>query len=49
MVHCPAALADAVAEAATEAADAAGRLVFGPTPVRFPLTTSVVRCYADAK
>jgi DNA polymerase I len=49
MVHCPEALADAAAAAATEAADAAGRLVFGPTPVRFPLTTSVVRCYADAK
>ena len=26
-----------------------GRLVFGETPVRFPVTTAVVDCYADAK
>ncbi|AZQ74842.1 hypothetical protein EKH77_29840 [Streptomyces luteoverticillatus] len=26
-----------------------GRIAFGDTPVRFPLTTAVVRCYADAK
>ncbi|MEU1782636.1 hypothetical protein ABZ545_24590 [Streptomyces abikoensis] len=29
--------------------DRAGRIAFGDTPVRFPLTTAVVRCYADAK
>ena len=26
-----------------------GRLLFGATPVRFPVTTAVVSCYADAK
>ena len=31
------------------AGEEAGRLVFGPTPVRFPLTTAVVGCYGDAK
>ena len=36
--------------AAIEAAGLeAGRLVFGATPVRFPMTTAVVECYADAK
>jgi hypothetical protein len=39
---------DAVA-AVGEAAAEAGRLVFGPTPVRFPVTTAVVTSYADAK
>lgn len=32
-----------------EAAELAGRLTFGETPVRFPFTTAVVECYADAK
>ncbi|HBW17835.1 MAG TPA: bifunctional 3'-5' exonuclease/DNA polymerase, partial [Actinobacteria bacterium] len=49
IVHCPAGLADAVTAAVAEAAAAAGRLVFGATPVSFPMTTAVVRCYADAK
>ncbi len=49
IVHTPANLADEVAAAVTEAADEARRLVFGDTPVRFPLTTAVVDCYADAK
>ncbi len=49
MVHCPAEEADAVVEAIREAAEQAGRLTFGETPVRFPFTTTVVRCYADAK
>ncbi|PWI42340.1 bifunctional 3'-5' exonuclease/DNA polymerase [Streptomyces sp. ICBB 8177] len=49
VVHCPAALADAVVEAVREAGARAGRLVFGPTPVRFPLETRAVACYADAK
>jgi len=38
-----------VTEAVGSAAAEAGRLVFGPTPVRFPVTTSVVTTYADAK
>ncbi|KJS56358.1 bifunctional 3'-5' exonuclease/DNA polymerase [Streptomyces rubellomurinus] len=49
MVHTPANLADEVAAAVAEAAEEARRLVFGDTPVRFPLSTAVVDCYADAK
>jgi DNA polymerase I len=49
IVHCPEDLAAGVVSAITEAAAEAGRLVFGPTPVRFPVTTAVVRSYADAK
>ncbi|WP_369261030.1 bifunctional 3'-5' exonuclease/DNA polymerase [Streptomyces sp. R35] len=49
IVHCPAEEADAVVIAIREAADLAGRLTFGETPVRFPFTTAVVECYADAK
>jgi DNA polymerase family A len=48
VVHTPAALADQVVHVISSAAEEAGRLVFGPGPVRFPLTTSVVTCYADA-
>jgi DNA polymerase I len=32
-----------------EAAAEGGRLVFGDTAVRFPLSVAVVDCYADAK
>jgi len=49
LVHCPAELAHDVATAVAEAADEAGRTVFGVTQVRFPMTTAVVGCYADAK
>jgi len=49
IVHCPASLAEEVVAAVGEAAAEAGRLVFGPTPVRFPVTTAVVTSYADAK
>ncbi|MGW0509422.1 bifunctional 3'-5' exonuclease/DNA polymerase [Streptomyces olivaceoviridis] len=49
IVHCPAEEADAVVQAIRESAALAGRLTFGDTPVRFPFTTAVVRCYADAK
>ncbi|MER7706059.1 bifunctional 3'-5' exonuclease/DNA polymerase [Kitasatospora sp. NPDC097605] len=49
MVHTPANHADEVAAAVAAAADEAARLVFGDTPVRFPLSTAVVECYADAK
>ncbi|MFD0279336.1 bifunctional 3'-5' exonuclease/DNA polymerase [Kitasatospora sp. NPDC127111] len=49
MVHTPANLADEVAGAVTAAADEARLLVFGDTPVRFPLSTAIVDCYADAK
>lgn len=49
MVHTPVNLADQVVEAVAEAGEEARRLVFGDTPVRFPLSTAVVDCYADAK
>jgi DNA polymerase I len=49
IVHTPVQFADAVADAITAAADEASRLVFGPTPVRFPLDTRIVECYAEAK
>jgi len=49
IVHCPEDLAGDVVSAVDEAAAEAGRLVFGPTPVRFPVTTAVARSYADAK
>lgn len=49
IVHCPAEEAATVTAAITAAADAAGRIAFGPTPVRFPCTTAVVECYWDAK
>ncbi|MEH0830716.1 bifunctional 3'-5' exonuclease/DNA polymerase, partial [Micromonospora sp. CPCC 205714] len=48
MVHCPAGQAAAVAEAVTAAGARATRLLFGDTPVRFPLDLSTVDCYADA-
>jgi len=49
IVHCPESVVEPVLKAIGEAGAEAGRLVFGPTPVRFPLTTAVVGCYADAK
>ncbi|MHC6627012.1 bifunctional 3'-5' exonuclease/DNA polymerase [Streptomyces globosus] len=49
IVHCPAEEAEAVAKAIRAAGDRAARIAFGDTPVRFPFTTAVVECYADAK
>ncbi len=49
IVHTPKDHADDVAEAVRSAAAEAGRLVFGPTPVAFPLEVAIVDCYADAK
>jgi hypothetical protein len=49
IVHCPESTAGAVVDAIGSAAAEAGRLVFGPTPVQFPVTTAVVASYADAK
>ena len=48
VVHAPVALADAVAQAAKEAAATASGLVFRDLSIDFPLTVSVVRSYADA-
>jgi DNA polymerase-1 len=49
IVHTPAHLAAAVADAVVASADAAGRLLFGDFPVAFPVTAAVVDSYADAK
>ncbi|MFJ4275531.1 bifunctional 3'-5' exonuclease/DNA polymerase [Streptomyces coelicoflavus] len=49
IVHCPEEEAGTVVAAIRDAAELAGRLTFGPTPVRFPFTTAVVECYAEAK
>ena len=49
IVHTPEEHADAVAAVIRSAAAEAGRLVFGPTPVVFPLEIAIVECYADAK
>jgi DNA polymerase I-like protein with 3'-5' exonuclease and polymerase domains len=48
LVHCPKALADEVAAAVREAGEQAARLLFGDTPVRFPLDVAIVECYGDA-
>jgi DNA polymerase-1 len=49
VVHTPRKNADAVAEVIQAAGAEAGRLVFGPTAVVFPMETAIVGCYADAK
>lgn len=49
VVHCPEGLAGKVCEEIGEAGEEASRLVFGRTPVRFPLHAVPVVCYADAK
>ncbi|MFF2642120.1 bifunctional 3'-5' exonuclease/DNA polymerase [Streptomyces niveus] len=49
IVHCPLAEAAEVAVAIREAGELAGRIAFGPTPVRFPFTTATVERYSEAK
>ncbi|WP_157487721.1 bifunctional 3'-5' exonuclease/DNA polymerase [Leifsonia sp. Root112D2] len=49
IVHTPAELAPDVAAAVVDAANAAGRQLFGDFPVDFPVTTAVVDSYAEAK
>jgi DNA polymerase-1 len=49
IVHAPAAQAEAVAAAVQAAGARASRLLFGETPVRFPLGAAIVESYADAK
>jgi hypothetical protein len=49
IVHTPAELADDVTEAVHAAAGEARRLLFGDTPVVFPMEIAVVDRYADAK
>ncbi len=49
VVHCPEALSVQVEAAVRAAAADAGRLMFGPMPVTFPLTVAVVDNYGQAK
>ncbi|MEV0151761.1 MULTISPECIES: bifunctional 3'-5' exonuclease/DNA polymerase [unclassified Nonomuraea] len=49
MVHCPLEQAQEVIDAVAAAAAEATRLVFGSTPVRFPMEAVAVASYADAK
>ncbi|MEV5407655.1 bifunctional 3'-5' exonuclease/DNA polymerase [Thermopolyspora sp. NPDC052614] len=49
MVHCPRDQAEQVIALVGRAADQATRLLFGDTPVRFPMEAVAVTCYADAK
>jgi DNA polymerase I len=49
IVHAPEAEAEAVASAVRAAGEQASRLLFGATPVRFPLGAAIVTSYADAK
>ncbi|TDD68160.1 bifunctional 3'-5' exonuclease/DNA polymerase [Actinomadura rubrisoli] len=49
IVHAPAALAGEVTEAVRAAAEEARRLLFGDTPVVFPMEIAVVDRYSDAK
>ncbi len=49
VVHCPAPLADEVAREIRAAAVDAGRLLFGPLPVTFPVTIAIVDNYGQAK
>ncbi|MEJ2859313.1 MULTISPECIES: bifunctional 3'-5' exonuclease/DNA polymerase [unclassified Saccharothrix] len=49
LVHTPAESADTVCAEITAAGVEASSLVFGPTPVRFPIHAVPVETYADAK
>ncbi|MFI1964203.1 bifunctional 3'-5' exonuclease/DNA polymerase [Streptomyces pathocidini] len=49
IVHCPEEEAGEVVEAIRLAGARAAAVAFGDTGVRFPFTTAVVGCYADAK
>lgn len=49
VLHCPEQTAPQASAALADAAEEATRLVFGATPVRFPLEAVAVQCYADAK
>jgi DNA polymerase-1 len=48
VVHTPAALANAVVTQLEQSAATASALLFRELPIDFPLTTSIVECYADA-
>ncbi|CAM3855588.1 bifunctional 3'-5' exonuclease/DNA polymerase [Nocardiopsis rhodophaea] len=48
VLHVPLAIAESAVEQVREAAEEARTLLFGATPVIFPLDIAVVKCYADA-
>ncbi|RNL83477.1 bifunctional 3'-5' exonuclease/DNA polymerase [Halostreptopolyspora alba] len=48
VLHVPVPAAESAVRQLHQAAEDARRLMFGDTPVRFPLDVSVVACYADA-
>ena len=48
VVHAPGDVSENVTRILYDGAREAGRLLFGDTPVRFPLDVSAVGCYADA-
>ncbi|GAA0932146.1 bifunctional 3'-5' exonuclease/DNA polymerase [Pseudonocardia zijingensis] len=47
LLHAPAEVAQATAAAVREAADTAGRRLFGDTPVRFPMQARIVEGYDE--
>ena len=49
VVHAPREATEAVVAAILDTAEQARRLVFGDTPVRFPMRPVAVDRYADAK
>jgi DNA polymerase-1 len=49
MVHAPTSAVDVCIRAIEEAANAAKELLFGPIPVEFPVSVSVVDSYDNAK
>ncbi|GAA1612971.1 bifunctional 3'-5' exonuclease/DNA polymerase [Saccharothrix algeriensis] len=49
IVHCPADEAELVVAALEAGGKATGELLFGSSPVRFPLTVAVADSYGDAK
>jgi DNA polymerase-1 len=49
IVHCPESEAEQVAAALHEAGKKTGELLFGSSPVRFPLNIAVTTSYAEAK
>lgn len=49
IIHTPREEAEAVTRTLHTAAAEASRLLFGPTPVAFPMEAATVACYADAK
>lgn len=49
IVHCPHDEAEMVSQALIDAGKRAGEMLFGTSPVRFPLSIAIVDSYGDAK